>query len=669
MRRHLIPCLTALLLTGALSCEKAPAPEEQAVRFEAASPAGTRTAFSTPEDGLYPVVWTAADRSVCISLNGTTPVEAAVHPLEEGRKARFEASFTAGDDEACTFHALSPASAFQGFSEGEWSYSVPQEQTPSEASVDPAAMVLSATSSTTAGLPAKVDLHFSHLTAYGCLSLRGASPDIRSVTLDFGEGNVLTLHTSSPEDIWFGIRPQDVSGKEVQLRVKTGAGAYTRSVTFPEGKAFEAGKIARFSVDMAGAAFEPDGKRISILAIGNSFSWDAMEYLYGDLRQAGYDDVFLGNLYIGGCSLSTHASNLQNGAKAYEYRTNSTGTWKSTDGYNALVALSSTDWDYVTVQQVSGLSGVADSYEPYLGEIVRIVQSRCPRAKLLWHQTWAYQRTANHNDFPKYGCVQIRMYNAILDALRTQVLSRGDFDGVIPCGTAIQNLRTSFIGDNVTRDGYHMSYDIGRTATALTWLKYLTGCDLGGINPASGSYTLSARQIAAVKDAVEKAVAHPLEVTESAEPPAYIWHETDPSLLQALADAGYDPAAFRELPYSLTLHAFYNSTGGSGLSTTASNSNQFAATQFFSREDIPAGSVLVLKSGYQYRPERWTRLSAKTSPRPETTTASVFAVTDAWWSGNAYRAFNLAKKGNPALTDQEQQELRSCLSIFVPKGD
>ena len=36
-------------------------------------------------------------------------------------------------------------------------------------------------------------------------------------------------------------------------------------------------------------------------------------------------------------------------------------------------------------------------------------------------------------------------------------------------------------------------------------------------------------------------------------------------------------------------------------------------------------------------------------------------------AGNAYRAFNLAKKGNPALTDQEQQELRSCLSIFVPK--
>ena len=259
------------------------------------------------------------------------------------------------------------------------------------------------------------------------------------------------------------------------------------------------------------------------------------------------------------------------------------------------------------------------------------------------------------------------MYNAILDALRTQVLSRGDFDGVIPCGTAIQNLRTSFIGDNVTRDGYHMSYDIGRTATALTWLKYLTGCDLGGINPASGSYNLSARQIAAVKDAVEKAVAHPLEVTESAEAPAYIWHETDPSMLPALADAGYDPAAFRELPYSLTLHAYYNSTGGSGLSTTASNSNQFAATQFFSREDIPVGSVLVLKSGYQYRPERWTRLSEITSPRPETTTASVFAVTSAWWSGNAYRAFNLAKKGNPALTDQEQQELRSCLSIFVPK--
>ena len=39
-------------------------------------------------------------------------------------------------------------------------------------------------------------------------------------------------------------------------------------------------------------------KSISILAIGNSFSVDAMEYLYGILNDIGYEDITLGNLYI-----------------------------------------------------------------------------------------------------------------------------------------------------------------------------------------------------------------------------------------------------------------------------------------------------------------------------------------------------------------------------------
>ena len=139
-----------------------------------------------------------------------------------------------------------------------------------------------------------------------------------------------------------------------------------------------------------------------------------------------------------------------------------------------------------------------------------------------------------------------------------------------------------------------------------------------------------------------------------------------------LANAGYDPSLYRELPYSLTSYAFYNSSGGSGLTSkaggsTASNIDEFAATQFFSLEDIPVGSVLVLKTGYQYRPEGWTRLSAKTSPRPGQVKTQVVAVDENWWKGWAYRAFNLAKDGNPHLSQEEMEALKSCLSIFVPK--
>ena len=54
-------------------------------------------------------------------------------------------------------------------------------------------------------------------------------------------------------------------------------------------------------------AILPKGKSFKVLAIGNSFSIDAMQYLYGLAKDTGYTDIVLGNLYIGGCTLQTHA--------------------------------------------------------------------------------------------------------------------------------------------------------------------------------------------------------------------------------------------------------------------------------------------------------------------------------------------------------------------------
>lgn len=38
---------------------------------------------------------------------------------------------------------------------------------------------------------------------------------------------------------------------------------------------------------------------------------------------------------------------------------------------------------------------------------------------------------------------------------------------IIPTGTAIQNARTSFVGDHMNRDGYHLDLKIGRYTAAL----------------------------------------------------------------------------------------------------------------------------------------------------------------------------------------------------------
>lgn len=415
-----------------------------------------------------------------------------------------------------------------------------------------------------------------------------------------------------------------------------------------------------------------DRTDIKILAIGNSFSVDAMQYLYDILKEAGYKNIKLGNLYIGSCTLATHANNLKTSTASYTYYTNTDGKWTSVTKHVANDAIASEKWDYISMQQASGSSGMPDTYEPHLSDIMTLVRSICPDATLMWHMTWAYQQDSNHAEFPKYDRDQMKMYNAIVNAVQTKVLTHNEFKFVIPCGTAIQDVRTSLIGDTVTRDGHHMSYNIGRFVTALTWARMITGESISGINFRPAAFTYTDEQIAAIKEAVENACATPYKVTESSYPPKNTPYESNAELLKVLVDAGYKAEDFKEVELRITHKAYYNSSSSSKIvsaenGSTATNLSQFACTQIFTREDIPTGSVIILKSGYQYRPEGWTALNVTNSTRPSNVKTQIVKVDSGWWGNWNYRAFNLAKSGNPALTDAEQQELNGCFAIYKLK--
>ena len=107
------------------------------------------------------------------------------------------------------------------------------------------------------------------------------------------------------------------------------------------------------------------------------------------------------------------------------------------------------------------------------------------------------------------------MYNAIVNAVQTTVTSTGLFSDVIPNGTAVQNMRTSFVGDNLTRDGHHMSYDTGRYLTALTFAKALTGRDIDAVTYVPSTCTFTEKEVLAMKEAVNNACKSPYKVTTS----------------------------------------------------------------------------------------------------------------------------------------------------------
>ena len=514
----------------------------------------------------------------------------------------------------------------------------------------------------------------------------------RIAILDYFESNGQAVNVTSSITSTFGIRYYDQDKKINGTYSNYTGSTYSRIVCVlnQTGAALTPNEYDGKTISINGITYllqqKPEPKSIKVLAIGNSFSVDAMEYLYGMLEDVGYDEIVLGNLYIGGCTLETHASNFTANKGAYTYYHNTTGTWTSKSSYKPLTALDSEDWDYITMQQASPKSGQPETYDPYMTTVIDIVKEHQPDAELVWHMTWAYQGNSTHSGFANYGNDQMTMYNAIVDAVQTKILGSGHYSKVIPSGTAVQNMRTSFVGDKLTRDGYHMSYDKGRYLTALCYAKALTGCDLSQVTYTPSGYTFSSSLIKAMKEAVNNAVAEPFEVSESTfgKDPDEVDYTTA-TMEEILADSGHNVSDYNKLEIDFTKFAYYNSSNELMKSTlhTAENQNihnhpnygRYVGTEILDKYDIPVGSVIIIRPGYKYRPEGWVDLDLPNGTgsgcsgisRPENVRTNVVKVTEKWWGDFNYRAFNLSFATEVALDDATADELISSFAIFVPK--
>jgi hypothetical protein len=254
---------------------------------------------------------------------------------------------------------------------------------------------------------------------------------------------------------------------------------------------------------------------MKILAIGNSFSKDAMEWLYNIAAGGNAGPIVLGNLYIPGCSLETHLGKALEDRADYIFYTNTGGVWNQEPDRTMLHGVSYTDWDIITMQQASALSGIESSYEPYLSKLIDYVnRHKANSARLAWHMTWAYQHDSAQEKFASYRRNQMIMYKGIVRAVKSNIAKNSAFSFVIPAGTAIQNVRTSYIGDTLTRDGFHLSYNLGRYIAGMTWFRKITGLSLEAVNYVPDAEITEEYQ-AIVKEAVENAVKDPFRVSRS----------------------------------------------------------------------------------------------------------------------------------------------------------
>jgi len=229
---------------------------------------------------------------------------------------------------------------------------------------------------------------------------------------------------------------------------------------------------------------------MKILSIGNSFSEDAQTWFekvcLADKDTA--EGFRAENLYIGGCSLELHMSNIKSGAQAYQLQHEGRSTGEM---ISIADALDRDEWDIVTIQQASHFSGQPQTYYPYVFGIADCIRAHCPDAKIYIQQTWAYEVDSQHGAFPTYDCNTNEMYRRLSDAYETaanllrlhlQKVSPENADvTILPVGKVVQELRKNPLfdvpngGRSICRDGFHLSLVYGRYLAAAVWYETIFG--------------------------------------------------------------------------------------------------------------------------------------------------------------------------------------------------
>lgn len=213
---------------------------------------------------------------------------------------------------------------------------------------------------------------------------------------------------------------------------------------------------------------------VRILAVGNSFSDDGVEYL-DELAKAAGIRLIVGNLYIGGCSLERHWENVSKGLPCIRLPQELRRRAVQHPQDLPPVGIAGR-----TVGLHYGPAGQPE-FRPIrhllplhaLPAAIPRTHATNPGVRFAIHQVWAYACDSNHSGFANYDNDQSRMYREIVKTVN-RVSRKEHIPIVIPSGTAIQTGR-NLMGDRMTRDGFHLDYGLGRYIAACTWYETFFG--------------------------------------------------------------------------------------------------------------------------------------------------------------------------------------------------
>lgn len=194
---------------------------------------------------------------------------------------------------------------------------------------------------------------------------------------------------------------------------------------------------------LVGSDVRAEGKTVRVMAVGNSFSRNAFQFLDKVAAAAG-DTVIATNAMIGGCEFARHVRHLE----AFEADPSSTEGRPYPGGKSLKDLLTAQPWDVVTIQQVSRKSFLHETFQPHVDRLVAYIREHAPQAEIVIHQTWAYRDDHGFKDLPLDNPdTMYKGLRAAYDKLAEETGFR-----LIPCGDAFEAARRDaawgpFVGD------------------------------------------------------------------------------------------------------------------------------------------------------------------------------------------------------------------------------
>jgi hypothetical protein len=245
-----------------------------------------------------------------------------------------------------------------------------------------------------------------------------------------------------------------------------------------------------------------DADTLRILAIGNSFTDDAMTYIDALVKASNIDDskLCLYEASKGGASLDMWIDYFNSDTNIYLRHI--TGKIQM-DSQGTMSQLLAQPWDVIVIQQVSNLSYLWSSYS-YLKEYIEIINSACTNKKVCLAFQLVWSHTQAEMPYVLQGNV----------ACCQKMTQRYGIDVIIPTGTAIQLARETNLNDALymTRDRWHLNLGIASYIASCTWFEALLrpvyGIPVVG-NTAKPEGDYSENDILLGQKCAEQSVQHP----------------------------------------------------------------------------------------------------------------------------------------------------------------